>query len=79
VPAGATSGPITITTPDNIRFDATLASGKVGHANPSIFEILLTPGTRRIPKDEPKTRLRNEPNSSLCFQQKLETKAKFHQ
>src|ERR1700691_538585 len=30
-----------------------------------------------IRPDEPKLRLPNEPNLTLCFQQKLQTKAKF--
>ena len=30
------------------------------------------------PQDEPTTKLRSKPNSALCFQQKLKTKAKFH-
>jgi len=33
--------------------------------------------SRRVPRTNPKTRLRNEPNLILCFQQKLKTKANF--
>jgi hypothetical protein len=29
------------------------------------------------PQDEPTTKLRSKPNSALCFQQKLKTKASF--
>jgi hypothetical protein len=38
-------------------------------------EYSTQPRQESVPGDEPKTILRNEPNSILCFQQKLKAKA----
>jgi hypothetical protein len=43
------------------------SSANCGYVHPPAFD-----------PDEPKTRLRNEPNLTLYFQQELRTKAKFH-